>query len=178
MRVAASLPSDDDDLLDPLTHSPVTHHLQRLLLSLRRRGTAVLTLTPFKPLMTSMTSPPSLARDETVTVINCDAHVDTTNHPPTTPTRPVQPTERPAGAQGERTLSSPLPFSILQRLSRQSVSQTTSSWPKASEQTGALSPLRDMPCCVPASAQLPDTITLASRTIFHLSCRSSVVSQN
>lgn len=39
------------------------------------------------PLMTSMTSPLALAQDETVAVINCDAHVDTTNHTPTT-TRP------------------------------------------------------------------------------------------
>ena len=69
------------------TLQSLTHYLQRLLLSLRRRGTAVLTLTPFKPLMTSMTSPLALARDETVAVINCDAHVDTTNHIPTT-TRP------------------------------------------------------------------------------------------
>ena len=98
------------------TLQSLTHHLQRLLLSLRRRGTAVLTLTPFKPLMTSMTSPPSLARDETVTVINCDAHVDTTNHTPTTPTSQARPTERPAGTQGHEPCLRLCPFPSFQRL--------------------------------------------------------------
>jgi hypothetical protein len=68
------------------------------------------------PLMTSMTSPPSLAWDETVTVINCDAHVDTTNHKPTTPSRPVQPTERPAGIQGDERCLRLCPFPSFQRL--------------------------------------------------------------
>jgi hypothetical protein len=118
--------------------------------------------------MTSMTSPPSLARDETVTaVINCDAHVDTTNHTPTTPTRPVQSSQQ-SGPPAFRGTSVVFAFALFHPFNAFSAPRRTNDIivPKASEQTGALSPPGMCPVVpVPASAQLPDTITLASRTI-------------
>ena len=100
--------------------------------------------------MTSMTSPLALARDETVTSnqLRCARgyHQSHSNHSH----QPGQANRAARRNSGARALSSPLPFSILptpfaapRRLGR----TNDIIMPKASEQSRALSPLRDMPCC-------------------------------
>lgn len=103
-----------------------------------------------------------------MTVINCDAHVDTTNHKPSTPTRPVQPTERPAGIQGDERCLRLCPFPSFQRLlgSGSNKRHHRAQSEREARRRKHYTPPGICPVVpVPASAQLPDTITLASRTI-------------
>jgi hypothetical protein len=119
------------------------------------------------PLMTSMTSPLALARDETVAVINCDAHVDTTNHTPTT-TRPSP--GQQSGPPAFRGTSVVFAFALFHPSNAfcgtvpGRSNKTTSSCPKQASRAEHYRPSGICPV-VPASAQLPDTITLPSRTI-------------
>ena len=106
-----------------------------------------------------------------VTVINCDAHVDTTNHTPRPlppVTRPVQPTERPAGTQGFERCLRLCPFPSFQRLlgSGSNKRHHRAQSEREARRRKHYTPPGICPVVpVPASAQLPDTITLASRTI-------------
>lgn len=143
----------------PLTHS-LTPPLQRPL-SL----SSCCTHTP-TPLMTSMTSPLALARDETVTSnqLRCARgyHQSHSNHSH----QPGQANRAARRHSGARALSSPLPFSILPTPSRrQRVEQTTSSCPKQASrpkhyrpQGYALLCLRLLNCPIPSHFQ-PNYIT-------------------
>ena len=113
------------------------------------------------PLMTSMTSPLALARDETVATnqLRCARgyHQSHSNHSH----QPGQANRAARRNSGARALSSPLPFSILPTPSRrQRVKQTTSSCPKQASrpkhyrpQGYALSCLRLLNCPIPSHFQ-------------------------
>ena len=113
-------------------------------------------------------------------VINCDAHVDTTNHTPNHHSSQSRPTERPAGIQGDERCLRLCPLPSFQRLLRHraaSLEQNDIIMPKASEQSRALSLLRDMPCCACVCSTARYHHTSKPNYITFL-CRSRVVSES
>lgn len=118
-------------------------------------------------MMTSMTSPPSLARDETSdsNQLRC-ARGYHQSHTKTTPTSDqTSPANRAARRHsGVRALSSPLPFSILQRLSREERTESRKRHhrrPKQASRPATIALQGSALLLCLRSAQLPDTITLA-----------------